>query len=599
MKDTLPHWNMTVLYPGLESEEFEQGFNQAAEAIDGLVKLFDRHSISAWEDKAISEETVRVVEEILDSYNEVIRQARTLEAYIDSFITTDSRNDLAQAKASEFDRKWVQMSILRNRFMAWIGSLDVEALIESSQMAHDHAFFLRQAQTQARHMMAPSEETLAAELDLSGGTAWARLHGNFSSQLSVPVEIDGKTRELPMSAVRNLASNPDREVRRRAYEAEIKAWEAAAVPLAAAMNGIKGQVNTLAEKRGWETPLDAALFDNHIDRQTLEAMMEAARESFPDFRRYLQAKARALNIPVLSWYDMFAPLSEKEKAWPFEQASEFVVEQFHTFSPELGGLAKRAFSENWIDAEPRPGKRDGAFCMWLQKDESRILSNYKPAFGGVSTLAHELGHAFHNLNLKDRTMLQRGTPMTLAETASIFCQTIVRNAALENADAREQLSILEADLQDSCQVVVDITSRFLFEQNVFSKRRERELSAGEFCGLMAEAQKETYGDGLDPDTYHSYMWAMKPHYYSPGRSFYNFPYMFGLLFGLGLYARYKKDPDGFRDMYTDLLSSTGMFDAAELAGRFEIDIRSTGFWRLSLDVVRDNINRFETLITDI
>ena len=596
MTDKLPHWDMTVLYPGLDSEEFKQGFNQAAEAIDELVRLFDKHNISAWEEKAVTGETVKVFEEIISLYNEVIREVRTLESYISSFVSTDSRNDLAQAKESDFDQKGLRLSLLRNRFSAWIGSLDVEALIEMSQMAHDHAFLLRKAQTQAAHMMAPPEETLAAELNLSGGAAWAKLHGSFSSQLSVPIEMDGKIQELPMSAIRNLASSPDREVRRRAYEAEISAWEAAAVPLAASMNGIKGQVNTLAEKRGWETPLDAALFDNHIDRQTLDAMMEAARESFPDFRRYLKAKAKVLDLPVLSWYDLFAPLSDNEKVWSFEQATRFIIDQFGAFSSSLSGLAKRAFSEGWVDAEPRAGKRDGAFCMWLQKDESRILSNFKPAFGGVSTLAHELGHAFHNLNLTDRTMLQRGTPMTLAETASIFCQTIVRHAALEKADAKEQLSILEADLQDACQVVVDITSRFIFEQNVFLKRRDRELSASELCGLMVESQKETYGDGLDPDSYHAYMWAVKPHYYSPGRSFYNFPYMFGLLFGLGLYARYRKDPDGFRGMYTDLLSSTGMFDAAELAGRFEIDVHSTSFWRLSLDVVRDDINRFENLV---
>jgi len=259
-------------------------------------------------------------------------------------------------------------------------------------------------------------------------------------------------------------------------------------------------------------------------------------------------------------------------------------------------LAERAFAERWIDAEPRSGKVDGAFCMWLRKDESRILANFKAVYGGMSTLAHELGHAYHNLNLTSRTTLQRQTPMTLAETASIFCETIVREAALQGADRQEQITIVEASLQGSCQVVVDITSRFLFEQNVFEKRRQRELSAAEFKELMLDGQRQTYGDGLDPDTYHGYMWAMKPHYYSTGRSFYNYPYMFGLLFGLGLYARYQQDAEGFKDGYDDLLASTGMHDAAELADRFGIDIRSPDFWRSSLDVVRTDIDRFEALI---
>ncbi|MDP9350818.1 MAG: M3 family metallopeptidase, partial [Chloroflexota bacterium] len=255
------------------------------------------------------------------------------------------------------------------------------------------------------------------------------------------------------------------------------------------------------------------------------------------------------------------------------------------------------FSESWVDAEPRAGKRDGAYCIPLRGDESRVFANYKPVFEGVSTLAHELGHAYHNLNKANRTPIQRSTPMTLAETASIFCETIIRNAALSQADEAEQLVLLENSLEGANQVVVDITSRFLFEQRVFEARRARELSVDELCSLMLEAQKETYGDGLDPEGLHPYMWAVKGHYYSTGRSYYNYPYMFGLLFGLGLYARYQEDPEGFKSGYDDLLSSTGLAGAAELAGRFGLDIRSAEFWRSSLRVVSADVDRFEALVT--
>jgi oligoendopeptidase F len=234
--------------------------------------------------------------------------------------------------------------------------------------------------------------------------------------------------------------------------------------------------------------------------------------------------------------------------------------------------------------------------MPLRHDESRVFANFKPSFAGMSTLAHELGHGYHNTNLAQRTMLQRQTPMTLAETASIFCETIVRNAALTSADHDEQLEILEASLQGSCQVVVDITSRFLFERRVFEARRERELSVDELNELMLAAQRETYGEGLDEGVLHPYMWAVKGHYYSVGRSFYNFPYMFGLLFGLGLYARYQQNPDEFTRGYDNLLSSTGMADAAELAARFGIDTRTPDFWRASLAVVKADVDRFEELV---
>jgi len=234
--------------------------------------------------------------------------------------------------------------------------------------------------------------------------------------------------------------------------------------------------------------------------------------------------------------------------------------------------------------------------MWIRQDESRILSNFKPAYDGMSTLAHELGHAYHNLNLAPRTIFQRSTPMTLAETASIFCETLVQQAVLSRADPDEQLFILGEALAGACAVVVDITSRFRFEKNVFEQRWKRELSAEELCELMLQAQRETYGDGLDPEVLHPYMWAVKPHYYSPSRSFYNFPYMFGLLFGLGLFAQYRDDPDKFRSRYDDLLSSTGLALAPDLAAQFGFDLRSKGFWKASLDVVREDIHRFEELI---
>ena len=337
---------------------------------------------------------------------------------------------------------------------------------------------------------------------------------------------------------------------------------------------------------------------NRIDEATLAAMLGAAERAFPDFRRYLRAKARALGLPALAWYDLFAPVGggDEHERWGYAKSREFILENFGSYSGRMREFAARAFREGWIDAEPRPGKVDGAFCMWLRNDESRILANFEPSYGAMSTLAHELGHAYHNLNEAGLTPLQRGTPMTMAETASIFCETVVKEAALGTASPAEQLTILEASLQDNCQVVVDISSRFRFERNVFAGRAERELSIDELNELMLQAQRDTYGDGLDGAALHPYMWAVKGHYYSTGTSFYNFPYMFGLLFGLGVYARSKDDPESFRAQYDDLLASTGRADAATLAARLGIDLREPAFWDASLGLVRADIDRFEELV---
>jgi oligoendopeptidase F len=596
---TLPHWDMTTVFPAVTSPEFDAAWDGALADLRALGELCDRYGVRRREDPAIDDETVAGFEQVTERLNALDDALREVYAYLHAFVATDSRDDAAQARTSELQTALLPLQQLETRYTAWIGSLDVEALIARSPLAREHAFALRKAAEAASHQMSEAEENLAAGLNLSAGTAWSKLHGNVSSQLVVDVSLpDGaggeKVERLPMSAVRGLAFSPDAAVRKAAYDAELAGWATVAVPLAAAMNGIKGQVGTLNEHRGWPDAIAPALFQNNVERETLEAMHAACRESFPDFRRYLRAKARLLGQAELPWWDLFAPVGETGRAWSFDEAAGFVVDQFGSYSPSLAALAARAIRERWIDAEPRAGKRDGAFCMSLRRDESRVFLNYEPSFNSVQTLAHELGHAYHNVQLAGRTPMQRDTPMPLAETASIFCQTIVTNAALATARDAEKLAILEGNLQDACQVVVDIHSRFLFESRVFERRGRRELAVDELNALMLEAQRETYGDGLDGAALHQYMWAMKPHYYS-GRSFYNWPYTFGLLFGLGLYARYREDAGAFRAGYDDLLSSTGLEGAADLGRRFGIDVTSVDFWRASLDVCRDRVAEFESL----
>jgi oligoendopeptidase F len=594
--EELPGWDLDAIFPGLDSGAFKRAFDSHLEALEKLETSFDQHHIQGGEPPETTASAISALEEVLPDFNRLADQSETLQGYLVCLVAADTTNEAAQAKDSELEQRMVRFSLLARRLTAWLGSLDAEALIEGSSLAAAHAFALRKAKIEAEHLMEPELEELAAKLSLSGSKTMGRLHSDVSSQLEVRLELDGEQRALPMSAVRNLAYNPDRDVRRRAYQAELATWEEWRVPLAAAMNGIKGEVNTLMEGRGWESALEYSLFQNGMDRATLDAMLAAARETFPDFRHYLHAKARALGVERCAWYDIFAPMERGARAWRYGEAQGFILEQFGRFSDRMQGLAQRAFDEYWIDPEPRPGKVDGAFCSSIQDDVSRILANYQPSYDGLSTLAHELGHAYHNLQLSGRTAIQRDTPMTLAETASNFCQTIIQKKALEVADDDGKVYILEAVLQDACQVVLDITSRLEFEQAVFDGRRQRPLSADELCQLMLTAQENTYGDGLDPGLRHAYMWAVKPHYYSGELSYYNYPYMFGLLFSLGLYARYQQDPDGFRQAYDDLLGSTGMANAPDLAGRFGIDTRTPEFWRGSLDVIREDIERFAGLV---
>jgi oligoendopeptidase F len=403
-----------------------------------------------------------------------------------------------------------------------------------------------------------------------------------------------------MTAVINLRSHPDGAVRRRGYEVEMKAWESVAEPLAACMNGVKGEVVTLNRRRGREDALHAAIDQARIDRPTLEAMIGAMHDALPVFRRYLRAKAQLLGQAALPWSDLFAPVGASERTYRYAEACSLVHEAFGTFAPQLAALAERAFTHNWIDVAPRAGKRGGAFCMDVPAvGESRVLTNFDGSLDQVSTLAHELGHAFHNdcAVAASKTMLQTITPMTLAETASIMCETIVTEAILaRTSDPQEVLAVLETQLTGSTQVIVDIYSRFLFESEVFRRREQGELSPAELCEIMVQAQRDTYGDGLDPNELHPYMWTWKPHYYRASLSFYNFPYAFGLLFGTGLYAIYRERGSAFVADYMNLLASTGEASAADLAARFGIDIRTRAFWERSLHVIAEQVARYEQIV---
>ncbi|MEY2418931.1 MAG: hypothetical protein QOG90_1611 [Actinomycetota bacterium] len=591
MTQALPHWDLSDLYPSLGSREYAAAREAFGAEVVRLEALYDEKGIRGGAPLAVDGNTVAAFEEAIDGTNGVLNQMRTVNAYISSFVTTDARDDAAQAELSGLQKDGARLGKLRTRLDAYVARFDVDELVKASTVAADHAFPLERAALRATHQMTEPEEALASDMSLTGGSAWYRMYSDVTARITVPVDLpDIGVKELPMAQVRSLAMDADRATRKAAYEAEIAGWEQWSVPIAAALNSIKGEAATLNARRGFSSALEPALLMNNVEAETLAAMQAAAVKSFPDFRRYMDAKAKLLGVGEhLAFYDLFAPVATgTDGAIDWDGATEAVQDAFGGYSPALRGLAKRALDEKWIDAEIREGKGGGAFCMSVDGDRSLVLLNFNGTFDSVQTLAHELGHAYHNTQLANRTPYQRATPMALAETASIFCETVMVEHGLKTADDKARRNILEIDLQGSCQVVVDIHSRFLFEQAMSEKRKERALSVAELCELMADAQAQTYGDALS--VHHPYMWAAKPHYY--GSAFYNWPYCFGLLFGIGLYAAYREDPDKFRSGYDDLLSATGLGSAAALAARFDIDVTSEAFWTASLDVVRARIDEF-------
>jgi len=597
--DVLPRWDLTPFFPSLADPAVVAAVEGVGADVARLAVLYDEHDVRGGEQHPVDAAAVAAFEAVVAATEAVRERLRLVNAYVAAHVDTDAADDRAAGLQAELQVGSSSLRALTLRFDAWIASFGADALIDATPVAADLAWPLRKAEASSRQQLSEPEEALAAELWLSGGSAWAKLHGDVSARLTAEVPGPTGSERLPITVVRNLAGDPDAAVRRAAHAAEVAAWRSVEVPLAAALNGVKGETSVLNRRRGWPDDLAPALHLNAVDRPTLDALTTAVRASLPDFRRFLKAKARLLGHAggQLPWWDLLAPVVDSvttRVGW--EEACATVERAFSTYSPSLRALAQRAFSESWIDAGPHDGKRGGAYCMGFRGGESRVFMNFAGTADSVATLAHELGHAYHNSTLADRAQLQRQTPMALAETASIFCETVLVEAWLDGADDRRRLVVLDTDLTGSTQVVVDIHSRFLFESRLFERRARRPLSPKELCELMLDAQREAYGDALDPATLHPYMWAVKPHYYSS--SFYNWPYTFGLLFGVGLFARFSDDPERFRTGYDDLLSSTGLAPAAELASRFDIDVHDEAFWAASLDVCRDRIDAFCSLPGD-
>ena len=476
----------------------------------------------------------------------------------------------------------------------WVVSLpNLMELVRGDETLKDYEYLFETRKERAKHQLSSEAEAVDAKLSMSGGSAWAKLQGYLTS--TVTVNYRGTVTNL--SSIRNLAYDPDPQVRKDAYEAELACYEAIKEPVAHALNAIKLETISDCELRGYDSPLLRTLKHSEMKKETLDAMLSAMDEYSPKFWQYLKAKAKALGHENgLPWFDLFAPMGKASSVFTTEEARDYLVKQFSTFDSQLTDMVKRAFDEAWIDFYPRDGKRGGAFCSGIRKlNQSRILTNFDGMFTDVVTLAHELGHAFHNECLEGHRPLNMGYSMPVAETASTFNECVVMNAAIRSAaDEEEQLALIESQLQDATQIICDIYSRFRFEAMVFENRSSKFMNADTLCEYMLQAQKQSYGDGLDHSCLHPYMWICKSHYYGP--TFYNFPYAFGGLFARGLYARYEQEGAAFVPKYKELLHTTSVATAEDTAKVAGIDLTDKNFWRGALQTIADQIDLFCRLV---
>lgn len=578
------NWDLTVFYKDFDDPEFKDDLARLPKEIDAFTAAI----------AAPAEDEVKKLVSLVHQEEALSNLFERLSLMIGLTLSVDANNKAANAAMAPLMRAVMGSSLASDAFSRYLASLEnLDAIIDADDELKARAFALREAAEDAKHQLPEALEKPVLKMQLSGGEAFSQLRDKLDATLLV--DYDGK--QIPLSAVRALAYDGDADTRRRAYEAELASYKKIELPMSFCLNNLKAEGETMAALKGYKGVLDMALAHSRMDEKTLEAMWTAIREALPELREYFKAKGRLLGHENgLPFYDLFAPVGQSTRTYTVEEARALLLDLFGKFCPEMGEMMRTAFDEGWIDMYPREGKSGGAFCSgYYAKNISRVMTNFAGSASDVSTLAHELGHAFNNRMLHHKPIMMTETPMPLAETASTFNETLLISQLLKTATPEEELTLLDSCLTEQTQTMVDIYSRFLFEQKVVAAQADHALDVDELKETMLWAQEQSYGDGLDPEYRHPYMWACKSHYYSTGVHFYNFPYAFGGLFARGLYARYEKEGEAFVPVYCDLLSRFGSDTIANVTASVGIDVTTPDFWREAVESVLVQVRRFVEL----
>ena len=580
------NWDLSILYTGFDTPEYKTDYERLERAVEEMPRLaLEANTLTGYG-------LCRKYIDFSIELNELVSKLAIYANLRYSANTADTEAASALGRVMNLTSATAAPDAASRKKLA---ALDIDSIIKEYPELEEFRYYLTSIKQDSKYLLADGEEAVFAKMSISGASAWSDLQSALTS--SVKVELDGE--KIGLSAARNLAYSPDASIRRRAYEAELACYDSIKEAVAFSLNSIKLQVLSECEMRGYESPLAKALHQSRMKKETLDALLGAMEEYLPAFRKYLKAKAKALGHEAgLPWYDLFAPMGKSDKTYTTEEAKDYLLTIFAGFDKELHDMVKEAFENSWIDFFPREGKVGGAFdCGVPSARESRVLTNFDGSFSDIVTLAHELGHSFHDRQVFANSILNQDYSMPVAETASTFNEVLVMNTAIAaTTDTEEKLALIESQLMDACQIITDIYSRYLFEASVFENRPNEFMSADRMCALMTEAQKKAYGDGIDENVMHPYMWLCKGHYYSGGLSFYNFPYAFGGLFARGLYAKYSEEGESFTATYKKLLRATGTSDVEDAALIAGIDLTDKEFWRKGLAVIAEQIDDFCYLV---
>ncbi len=583
-------WDLDVFFKGgSESQELRTHLDSVKSKIESLEETTNLFQVP------LSADVANDVAILIDSIKDVALNMSQAGAVIGCFLaadTTDKKSLILQGETSALGARFSTAVLKVQQLLAKV-DLDTWKILMESDDLKEFAFVLNEWREEVALKLSEEEESLITSLSVDGYHGWGQLYDLLVKEIKIKIIVDGVEKELSVGQANNLSSHEDADVRKRSFEALEEAWGEKEDFFASALNRIAGFRLAVYKKRGWDSVLKEPLLRNRMSEETLDAMWGAIGANKAPFVEYLTVKAKMLGTEKMNWYDMDAPVTASTKKMSYQEGSEFILKQFGEFGPELEAFSRKAFEDSWIEAEDRPNKRPGGFCTGMpMSEQSRIFMTYSGTMSNVATLAHELGHAFHSYALRPVHWMNRQYAMGVAETASTFAEMIVADAAVKAAETNdERIALLEDKIQRSVAFFMNIHARFLFETRFYEERKNGIVPAERLNELMMEAQQEAYGEALD--TTHPHFWASKLHFYITSSPFYNFPYTFGYLFSLSIYAKALEEGEGFEQKYIALLRDTAVMSVEDLAMKhLGEDITKQEFWAKGVELCVKDVEEF-------
>ena len=589
-------WDLDVFFEGgSNSSELREHLNE----LDNKLTLL--------EDKALEIEVPTSslaapgVAKLIELIKDAALNMSQAGAVIGCFLAADTTDKKAISLQGETSTLSARFSTAILKIKQTLAKADMNTWNElmESELLSEFAFILNEWRDEVDLKLSEEEESLITALSVDGYHGWGQLYDLLVGDIKIKIEIDGVEKELSVGQANNLSSHSSSDVRKRSFEALEKAWGEKEEFFATALNRLAGFRLAVYKKRGWDSVLKEPLIRNRMSEETLDAMWGAIGANKQPFVNYLNVKAKMLGTEKMNWHDIDAPITSSTKEVSYQEGAEFILEHFGKFGPELEAFSRTAFEDSWIEAEDRPNKRPGGFCTGMPlSEQSRIFMTYSGSMSNVATLAHELGHAYHSYAMRPVHWMNKQYAMGVAETASTFAEMIVADAAVKSAESKEEkIALLEDKIQRSVAFFMNIHARFLFETRFYEERKKGIVLTSRLNELMEAAQQEAHGGALD--TLHPHFWASKLHFYITSVPFYNFPYTFGYLFSLSIYAKALEEGVNFEQKYIALLRDTASMSVEDLAMKhLGEDIRKQDFWAKGVALCVKDVEDFLELTSE-